>query len=98
MFTWFKSLFVRKGTAELDIPVVESPLSSNSARVRKVLIDDGRISGRDIKEICGNAYWVKKCINDLRDTWLDIKCIPHAIEKKGGKHTFAGSCVEYVLQ
>lgn len=56
MFTWFKSLFVRKGTAELDIPVVESPLSSNSARVRKVLIDDGRISGRDIKEICGNAY------------------------------------------
>lgn len=68
MLTWFKSLFVRNDTAELDIPVVDKSLSLNSVRVRKVLFDDGRISGRDIKEICGNAYGVKKCINALRDT------------------------------
>ena len=53
MFNWLKSLFGKSTVDEYSECCSQHSLySDNSNKVLRILVADGKISGRDVKEIC----------------------------------------------
>jgi len=91
MFDWIKSILGLSPKRRFETEALYV------RKVKRIIIADGKVSGRDLVEICGSKAKAAYSIEKLRKQGMKIICHVAPIDS-GKKHQLCGSIVTYILK